>query len=178
MITIDSIESVFDEQQIIFLTYGGTFTQSLIAGMTGVLEKEVEEDELSMSASNNIFVVFIELTQNIMNYAKKLQKSRHFDPKGLIFVGKKGEQYFVCGQNIITDDDKTHIETILNEVTSLDKDALKQRYREIRRSGRGSHEKGSGLGFYEIARKVESLEYRFDKISEDRYYYKLCATIQ
>jgi len=177
MITINSLESIFNEEQIIFLTYGGTFTQSLIAGMTGVLEKEIEEDELSMATSNNIFVVFIELAQNIMNYAKKRKNSLHFDPKGLVFVGKKENHYFVCGQNIVTEADKTLIEARLNEVTSLDKEGLKKRYREIRRSGRGSHEKGGGLGFYEIARKVENLDFRFDKISDDRYYFKLCATI-
>jgi hypothetical protein len=177
MITIDSIESIFNEKQIIFLTYGGTFTQSLIAGMTGVLEKEIEEDELSMATSNNIFVVFIELTQNIMNYSKKLRHSHHFDPKGLVFVGKKESQYFVCGQNIITQADKTLIEDKLNEIQSLDKETLKKHYRQIRRSGRGTHEKGGGLGFYEIARKVEKLEFRFDKIEEDRYYFKLCANI-
>ncbi len=177
MITINSLESIFNEEQIIFLTYGGTFTQSLIAGMTGVLEKEIEEDELSMATSNNIFVVFIELAQNIMNYAKKRKNSLHFDPKGLVFVGKKENHYFVCGQNIITESDKTLIEARLEEVTSLDKEGLKKRYREIRRSGRGSHDKGGGLGFYEIARKVENLDFRFDKISDDRYYFKLCATI-
>jgi len=177
MITITSLESVFDEEQIIFLTYGGTFTQSLIAGMTGVLEKEIEEDELSMSTSNKIFVVFIELAQNIMNYSKKLKISHHFDPKGLIFVGKKEHHYFVCGQNIITLEDKILIENILNEIIAMDEDALKKRYREIRRNGKNSHEKGAGLGFYEIARKVKNLEFNFEEIDSERYYFKLCASI-
>jgi len=177
MITITSLESVFDEEQIIFLTYGGTFTQSLIAGMTGVLEKEIEEDELSISTSNKIFVVFIELAQNIMNYSKKLKTSHHFDPKGLIFVGKKEHHYFVCGQNIITLEDKILIENILNEIIVMDKDTLKKRYREIRRNGKNSHEKGAGLGFYEIARKVKNLEFNFEEINSERYYFKLCASI-
>jgi len=177
MITIHSLESVFDEDQIIFLTYGGTFTQSLIAGMTGVLEKEIEEDELSMATSNKIFVVFIELAQNIMNYSKKRKGSHHFDPKGLIFVGKRENHYFVCGQNIITLEDKLHIEAKLNEIVTLDEAELKKRYREIRRSGKGSHDKGSGLGFYEIARKVENLEFHFEEITSDRYYFKICASI-
>jgi hypothetical protein len=177
MITIHSLESVFDEEQIIFLTYGGTFTQSLIAGMTGVLEKEIEEDELSMATSNKIFVVFIELAQNIMNYSKKLKESHHFDPKGLIFVGKREHHYFVCGQNIITKEDKQLIEAKLNKIVTMDDAELKQCYREIRRSGKESHEKGSGLGFYEVARKVETLEFSFEEIDPDRYYFKICASI-
>ena len=42
MITISNLSSVLDEDGIIFLAYGGLFTQPLIAGMTEALEKESE----------------------------------------------------------------------------------------------------------------------------------------
>jgi len=177
MVCVNKLESILEEDGIIFLSYGGSFTQSLIAGMTGVLEKEVEEAELSMKTSNNIFVVFIELAQNIMNYSKKMKNSVRFDPKGLIYVGKKENQYFVCSQNIISAQDKEKIKSRLQEIVKLSQDELKTLYKEVRRSGKNSHEKGGGLGFLEIARKVQKIEFEFEELSDERLYFKLCATV-
>ena len=177
MISLNQLETILEEDNIIFLTYGGTFTQSLIAGMTGVLEKEVEEAELSMKTSNNIFVVFIELAQNVMNYSKRAKNQENLDSKGIIFVGKKDENYFVCSQNIISKKDKEKIEPILSSVQNATPEEIKRLYKETRRSGKESHEKGGGLGFLEIAKKVKSIEFDFKSLEDDKYYYKICATI-
>jgi len=171
------LENVLEENGILFLTYGGFFTQSLIAGMTEVLEKEVEEAELSMKISSNIFVVFIELSQNIMNYSKKLKTSNGFDPKGLIYVGKKDEHYFVESKNIISIDDKNKIEKKLQNIQTLSKDEIKKLYKEVRRSGRDTHAKGGGLGFLEIAKKVSSFTFEFKELSEDKLYFRFSAKL-
>ncbi len=176
MISIEKLESVL-EDDIIFLTYGGSFSQSLIAGMTNVLEKEVEEDELSMRSANNIFVVFIELAQNIMNYSKKLEHSTKFDPKGLIFVGKRERKYFICSQNIILLSDKERMEPKLEQIITSSPEEIKKLYREVRRSGRNAHEKGSGLGFLEVAKKAEKVSFEFKALSDERLYFKFCAMI-
>jgi hypothetical protein len=177
MVSIEQLESILEEDNIIFLTYGGTFTQSLIAGMTGVLEREVEEAELSMKISNNIFVVFIELAQNVMNYSKRVKAQNILDPKGLIFVGKKDDSYFVCSQNIISKEDKEKMEPRLQEIENATQEEIKKLYKEVRRSGKGSHEKGGGLGFLEIAKKVQNIEYSFKSLPNDTFYYKICTTI-
>jgi uncharacterized protein YqfB (UPF0267 family) len=130
-----------------------------------------------MKISNDIFVVFIELAQNIMNYSKKLKSSQSFDPKGLIFVGKKDEKYFVCSQNIISLEDKEKIEEKLTHIKTLSLDEVKKLYREVRKNGKNSHEKGGGLGFLEIAKKVQKIEFEFKQISEDKLYFKLCVTL-
>lgn len=171
------LENVLEENGILFLTYGGFFTQSLIAGMTEVLEKEVEEAELSMKISSNIFVVFIELSQNIMNYSKKLKSSNSFDPKGLILVGKKDDHYFVESKNIISIEDKNKIESKLKNIQTLSQDEIKKLYKEVRRSGRDTHAKGGGLGFLEIAKKVSTFEFEFKELSDDKLYFKFSAKL-
>ena len=92
---LNQIQNLVEQDGIIFLTYGGFLTQTLITGMTEALEKEAESNDLGMTVSNNIFTIFIELSQNMMNYSKtKEENSSSLKSQGLIVVGKDREKYF------------------------------------------------------------------------------------
>jgi hypothetical protein len=176
---VKQLELILQQDGIVFLTYGGFLTQSLIVGMTDALEREAENSELSMKISNNIFTIFIELAQNMMNYSKKVS-SEDFDPKGLILVGKNSNgNYYVLSQNILDEKDKQKIEPKLKIIKKSTKDELKKLYREARKSGKNTHEKGGGIGFYEIAKRCEEIKYEFISIPEDttKYYFKFKAIL-
>lgn len=168
------LEAILEEDGIVFLTYGGFLTQSLIVGMTEALEKESENSELNMTDSNNIFTIFIELSQNMMNYSKAIVESeRKFDPKGMIVVGKNAEgYYYILSQNVIDISDKEKIEPKLQEIVKSDKETIKRLYKEARRSGKDTHHKGGGIGFYEIAKRAKNVEYIFSPINDNKFYFK------
>ena len=174
-----AILKMVERDGIIFLTYGGFLSQTLISSMTEALEQEAQRNEISMGVSNNICTVFIELSQNMMNYSKsKDENCRKIMPEGLIVVSREGDEiYFVESQNIISIDDKNKIEPIIEEVVSLDKESLKKRYRELRKSGQKSHTKGGGIGFYEIAKRCDNIEFNISKINNDKYYFHVKTTI-
>jgi len=177
---INKVQEIVDKDGIIFLSYGGYISQFLISGMTEALEKEAEVNEISMSVSNNLFTIFIELSQNMMNYSKSIDDSTLIaNPQGLIIVSKDDEEnYYIHSQNIVSLEDKEKVEPKLLEIQTLDKDGIKKRYRELRKSGQNTHGKGGGIGFYEIAKKCDKIEYKFTKINEDRFYFHIKTTIQ
>jgi len=177
---ISKIQSMVEDDGIVFISYGGFLTQSLISSMTEALEHEATLNGLGLGASNNIFTIFIELTQNMMNYSKSIKEScSDIVPGGLIVVSKSldGNTYYVHSRNIISIEDKIKIEPKLQEIETLDGDQLKKRYRELRRSGANTHGKGGGIGFYEIAKKCNKIDYEFTKINESRYFFYLKTTI-
>ncbi len=177
---INNLEAILEDEGIVFLTYGGLLTQSLISGMTDALEKESKVNEMSMKVSHNLLTIFIELSQNMMNYSKNssLQDSG-LNSKGLIIVGydKSNDSYFILSRNILDAKDKEKIIPKIEQVLPLNNDELKTLYRELRRSGRGKHEKGAGLGFVEVARRCDKIEYSFSKINDSCYYYIFKAII-
>jgi len=146
---IDKIQTMVDNDGIVFLSYGSYLSQTLIAGMTESLEEEASEYGVNMTTSNNIFTIFIELSQNMMNYSKELHSN---------FLREK-------------------IEPKLLEIQSLDRDGIRKRYKELRKSGQNTHGKGGGIGFYEIAKRCDSIECEFKEIKEDRYYFHVKTTI-
>ena len=177
---IEEIRDLVSKEGIVFLTYGGFLSQALIAGMTEALEKEASSNDLSMGESNNIFTIFIELSQNMMNYSKAIVKDcRKVESEGIIVVGKTDEStYFIQSQNIVSQVDKEKIEPKLLEILSLDRDGIKKRYRELRRSGKNTHNRGGGIGFYEIGKRANKFEYNFKPINEDKYYFQFKAYIK
>jgi len=176
MYNASELEKLLQKDGIVFLTYGGYFTQSLIVAMTEALEKEAEKSLLSMTLANNIFVVFIELSQNLMNYTKKVEKE--FDTKGLILVGKnENDGYFIYSQNIVKKEDAKKIKKTLDYILSLSKDEIKKIYRELRRTKRDSNQKGGGIGFYEVAKKSKKIEYSFEDIGNDKMIFRFKAIV-
>ena len=174
----DALEEILEEDGIVFLTYGGFLTQSLIAGMTDALEKEVSSNDLSMKIANNIFTIFIELSQNMMAYAKS-KAGEAFDAKGMIIVGLNPSKsdYYIIGRNLVDAEDKKRIEARLEDVEGMDREGLRQLYRERRKSGRDKHTRGAGIGFIEIARRSDSLEHHFVPAGGERYYFIVKVTI-
>ncbi|WP_320033427.1 SiaB family protein kinase [Halarcobacter sp.] len=176
---IKMIQDIVEEDGIIFLTYGGFLSQSLISSMMEALEKEAKESDLNLGVASNIFTIFIELTQNMMNYSKtKNADCDKLNPQGLIVVTKDLEEnYFIHSQNIITQKDKDKIQPKLEELIDLDREGVKKRYRELRRSGKDTHGKGGGIGFYEIAKRSDEIKFSFREINKDKFYFHFIAKI-
>jgi len=80
-------------------------------------------------------------------------------------------------QNVIGIQDRKKIEPKLQEILSLDRDAIKKRYRELRRSGKDTHGKGGGIGFYEIAKRCDSITYEFKAINKTKMYFHFTSVI-
>ena len=176
---IAKLETILENDGIIFLTCAGFLTQSLIVGMTEALAKESKVNDISVKVSNNILTIFIELSQNIMNYAKKTSLENTHDPKSMIIVGfdKNENNYYIFSRNVVSNEDKDKIISKIEEVLPMDKDELKKLYREVRRTGKGKHEKGAGIGFLEVAKRCDAIEYNFSKIDEETNYYAFKAII-
>ena len=177
---IEEIRDIVSKEGIVFLTYGGFLSQALIAGMTEALEKEASTNDLSLGDSNNIFTIFIELSQNMMNYSKAILKdSNKIESEGLIVVGKSDDNtYFIQSQNVVSTIDKEKIEPKLLNILASSRDEIKKKYRELRRSGKNTHNRGGGIGFYEIGKRADQIEYNFRAISEDKFYFQFKAYIQ
>jgi hypothetical protein len=106
-----------------------------------------------------------------MNYSKNEDiGSRQIVPAGTIEVQNVNDCYYeIIATNIVAIEDKEKIEPKLIEIQGLDKAGIKKRYRELRKSGQNTHEKGGGIGMYEIAKVSSSIEYEFEAINEDKY---------
>jgi PAS domain S-box-containing protein len=182
-VDVDAVKEFVKKDGIVFLTYGGFLSQTLITGFADAIEKEAMENNVGMGDSSNILTIFIELAQNILNYSKTTEVgSEETKAEGMIIVGKSEfesgqQQYYIMSQNVVALSDKEKMLPKFEEINTLDKEGLKKRYRELRKSGRDTHEKGGGIGFYEIAKRSDKIEYEFTKLNEDKFYFQFKAFV-
>jgi len=162
--------------------FEGIITQNVISAFMDNIEAKID----NMSLISTISTITIEMCQNMMNYSKdNIEGSREIVPAGEIEVIKiDNRDYEITSKNIISIDDKEKIEPILKEITTMDKSEIKKKYRELRRSGKNTHSKGGGIGFYEIAKASTSIDFEFDsvynfkQINKDKFYFTLKAIIK
>ena len=118
------------------------------------------------------------MVKNILNLKSKSQdlNCKDIRPAGFIKITKdKDDKYFVESKNILSIEDKEKIEPKLKEIQSLDEAGIKKSQRKIRRSGENTHSKGGGIGFYEIAKIAQSIEYKFNDINKKRFTFEFKA---
>lgn len=164
-----------DNKPKIIVDYKGEFTQELVQKYMEKIEDNIE----NMGLMSNISTNFVEQFQNILNYGKSEDKDNNdITPIGSIILRKNSDEtYSIESSNIITASDKQKIEPKLFEIESLDRNGLRKRYRELRKSGENTHKKGGGVGFYEIAKRSSKIEYNFIQINEERFEFRFISYI-
>lgn len=177
---IRHIKKIIEDDGIVFMTYVGVMSQTLLSGMIEALEQEQNLEGVPKKISHNVFTVLIEMTQNIIKYSKNEDEDGNkFKSNGLILVGKNDDDdFYVHSQNIVSLADKNKITKRIEEIKKLNENEIKQKYKELRRSAANSHEIGAGIGFYEIAKRAKNITYEFEEINNDKSNFYLTINIK
>jgi hypothetical protein len=166
----------------IIFCFSGPISQDVIEGIGGTLKQKMEIEDTDLNTSQKVFSIFVEQMQNIVNYSadRIIQEDR---PEGeirlgVLIVGKEeGHFYVLCGNKISREFAET-IRAQLDTVARMNKDELKQLYRERRKMAPQTDVKGTGLGFIDIARKAtRPIEFDFFPVDADFVFYTIKAVI-
>jgi len=169
------IPSLSKKPEVIY-EYNGILTQNIINHNVDILENNITD----VNILSKLVTIVIELIQNMMKYSKTHElNSTDIRPAGHIEVLKTYDGiYIIKSKNILSKKDKDKISKKLIEITSLDIQGIKKRYKELRKSGENTHDNGGGIGFYEIAKISSKLSYEFVPINEDKYYFKFTVEVK
>jgi hypothetical protein len=162
----------FIKDEDIILSFNGTITQTIVASLVESLEAEFLSANIEQRLIHSAFAVITEQMQNIMSYSKdKIQRDdKSFCSTGCVFVvyDKKIGKYYITSSNMIKTQEKSFLEEKIDFLNTLNNAELKEYYKEQRRSGRGKHERGAGLGFITMSRiSSEPIEHETKDINEN-----------
>ena len=168
-----AFRNVLHDQGVIFC-YSGYVTEPVLSGIGEALKKKLHLEEADTKTMRNVFAIFVEQMQNIVRYSAEREGPEPEDDKteiryGVLAIGMENGKFFVTCANKIHIKDVDRLNTRLGELRSMDKNSLKNLYKEKLRSPTEATSKGAGLGFIEIARRsTEIIDFDFMDL-DDKY---------
>jgi hypothetical protein len=175
---------IFDLHQMmlknnIILVYEGEFTQEITKSVLAMAERNMDSVGEESSIKRKVFNVMVECLQNIVKYSEEYVSEEKRSNTAIFMIGKFDDSYVITSGNPIKDETVAELQNKLEQINSLDKDGLKNLYKDIIKSSTGLTEKGgAGLGFVDMARKSgQALEYSFENMGNGLSFFSLKVTI-
>jgi len=163
------------------LVYEGEITHQITKAFTSLTESNMALEDESNNVQKKVFHVMVECLQNISKHADMINgNSDTSNPigRGIFLVAKQEDAYTVTTGNIVVNEKVAVLSDMLGNINSLDKDGLKQLYKQQIREGRLSDKGGAGLGFIDIARKTgQKLDFNFLEVDSDHSFFILTSRV-
>lgn len=160
---ISDFHRLMDEKDIA-LVYCGEFSQELNKTLLAFTERKFKAENLEDNTRRRIFNIMVELLQNVSKNKVDLTEGTP-EISAIFMLGTQKDDYLLMTSNMISNEKIPPLKSRLDQVNSLDKEGLKQLYKETRLSTTFDENSGAGIGIIDIARKAESrLEYNFEEL--------------
>ena len=169
----------------ISVIYSGPIWPDGIDGMAEMLQRGLDFDDISASASQSVFSIFIEQMNNILMHAAEKKDFNDSDnmlkkvANGICIIGVQDKTYFIQSGNVVTDRSATILKERIDFINTLDKKELRKYYKERMSAENDNPESaGAGLGLIEIARRATSkIEYAFTPHGDGLLYFAMYVTV-
>lgn len=159
----------------LIIIYQGLFDQDIIKSMVSMTEKKLIQDNVDEGLRKKLFNIMVEGLQNICKHQLKTE-SQDYHP--FLMVGEGDGYYNMSTGNLVANEKTAIIESKLSEINQLNKEELKEFYKQARLKSVISEVGGAGLGFIDMARKSgNKLEHKFYKVNDSHSFFILYTKI-
>ena len=158
--------------QNLILVYQGDFTKETTKSILTMAERSLETSEEDPAIKRKVFNVMVELLQNIVKHNDEWVHAGIASHNAIFLVGREAHRYTVMTGNPVRKKVVGRLKANLERINALDKDGLKDLYKEIIQGTKLSEKGGAGLGFLDMARKSgEKLSFDFPEMSETHSFF-------
>ena len=153
----------------LILMYKGMLTFDLLSAIIGSVEKRINEFETERRVQKKFYSILTECIQNVYYHLEDgTEKDQPIESESvLVMISAKPKYYKIKTCNHIPNTNIKALIDKIEQINNLDKDELKELYREALSNDSFSSKNTAGIGLIEIARKTDyKLEYSFEKIND------------
>ncbi|GAA4838405.1 SiaB family protein kinase [Algivirga pacifica] len=153
----------------LILVYEGEFTQEITKSVLSMAERNMDAYGEESRTKRKVFNVMVETLQNI---------TRHAELNAIFMIAKQDDAYLITSGNPVLNEEVENISKKLAFINELDKQGLKEHYKQVIRNTELSPKGGAGLGFIDMAKKTgEKLCFDFEPIDDSFTFFSLKTTV-
>jgi len=164
--------------QKLILVYQGDFTQESTKSILSMAERNLDSSGEESSIKRKVFNVMVEALQNIVKHSDELVDGQTRSHAAIFLIGRESNRYSIMSGNPIRKGNVAALKEKLDRINALDKDGLKDLYKDIIKNTTISDKGGAGLGFVDMARKSgEKLEFDFPDMNNEYAFFCLKVNV-
>ncbi|HEY3402907.1 MAG TPA: SiaB family protein kinase [Ohtaekwangia sp.] len=164
--------------QKLILVYQGDFTQESTKSILSMAERNLDSSGEESSIKRKVFNVMVEALQNIVKHSDELVDGQTRSHAAIFLIGRESNRYSIMSGNPIRKTNVAGLKEKLDRINGLDKDGLKDLYKDIIKNTTISDKGGAGLGFVDMARKSgEKLEFDFPDMNNEYCFFCLKVNV-
>jgi hypothetical protein len=164
--------------QKLILVYQGDFTQESTKSILSMAERNLDSSGEESSIKRKVFNVMVEALQNIVKHSDELVDGQIRSHAAIFLIGKEANRYSIMSGNPVQKTNVPKLKKNLEQINGLDKDGLKELYKEIIKNTTISEKGGAGLGFVDMARKSGGkLEFEFPEMNNEYCFFCLKVNV-
>ena len=164
--------------QKLILVYQGDFTQETTKSILAMAERNIDSSGEESSIKRKVFNVMVESLQNIVKHSDELIDGETRSHAAIFLIGREANRYTIMSGNPIRKSNIPKLKQTLEKINGLDKEGLKDLYKDIIKNTTISEKGGAGLGFVDMARKSgEKLEFEFPDMSAEYCFFSLKVNV-
>ena len=164
--------------QNLILVYQGDFTQESTKSILSMAERNLDSSGEDSSIKRKVFNVMVEALQNIVKHSDELVEGQTRNHSAIFLIGKEANRYSIMSGNPVRKVNVPKLQKTLDHINGLDKDGLKELYKEIIKNTTISEKGGAGLGFVDMARKSGGkLEFEFPEMNTEYCFFCLKVNV-
>ena len=173
-----SLRDFFSNHQIL-ICFNGPISTTVIGEIGSALKEHIESNHAPELEVMDVFSVYIEMSQNIRNYATSHGFSDSESSGTVVIAAAEAGHYAVCAGNLVEMEDGQALLKRIHELADCDKAQLKLLYKQqLRQPINQTPGQGAGLGLIEIARRSsQPMEASLDPLEPGRAFFSLRAII-
>lgn len=146
-----------------YLTYKGDFSQENVIILLKIIERNLQINKFEYeSIKSLIYIILTELLQNISKHAFSAASNK----AGIFQIGKYTNKYVLSTGNFIENINIRAVKDNLNFLNKLNKKELNELYIDKIKNGDIDLLGNAGLGFIEIAKGCERINYNITEIND------------
>jgi hypothetical protein len=164
--------------QNLILVYQGDFTQESTKSILSKAERNLDSSGEDSSIKRKVFNVMVEALQNIVKHSDELVDGQTRSHAAIFLIGKEANRFSIMSGNPVRKDNVPKLQQTLDHINGLDKEGLKELYKEIIKNTTISEKGGAGLGFVDMARKSGGkLEFEFPEMNSEYCFFCLKVNV-
>ena len=162
------------ERNKIMLSFKGDITSELLTSILQIMESKLDNMQEEPRLKKKVYNVLVECLQNLYHHMDEvsfndLDEEAKITRSAIFMIGKQQEYYSIITGNYILTKNVDGFKAKLDKINNMDKEQLKDYYKEVLSEGGFSEKGGGGLGMIDIARKSgQKLDYTFTQV-DDKY---------